>query len=231
MTTSPAQESPRDVFLAGCTAIGEYLHEFGYKYSKSGPHARRKSGDFVFQIRFQSSHHNIAGAGVALWIHGTVLSPRLKKWRESQPLLHRSDFVAGGQIGNLQTNHCWLAWNLADGTKRAEVVSDAIHKIEELAIPYFHRFEDLPALCKLLVDGDLRMMTIDRVVEFFMCFADQSTARKAAANFLQRRPDLDVAYRHAFEQYAEKGLDSKYPSGYAEQLAFASHVFKFGALT
>ena len=196
--TSPRQESPRDVYLAACAFIGAYLEEsYGFKYSKSGPHARG-GGDFTFQISFQSDRNNVSGERVGLWIHGNVWSPRLKKWSESQPLLHPSDGVAGGQIGNLQANHCWLDWDLADAIKRDEVIRDAIRAIEELAFPYFAKFEDLPSLFKLLVNEDLPAMTIDRVVEFLLCFADQSTAWLAAANFLKRRTDLIRAYPAQF---------------------------------
>ncbi len=230
--TPPGQEAPRDVYLAGCASIGWYLEEsFGFKYSKSGPHARRRSGDFTFQISFQSSRHNVPGEHVNLCIHGNVSSARIKKWRESQPLLHPFDYVAGGQIGNLQANHCWLDWELADPGKRDESIRDAIKAIEELAFPYFAKFEDLPPLFELLVKEDLPAMTIDRVVEFLMCFANQSRARLAAASFLKRRPDLVRAYQRDYERYTERGLDSEHPSGYAKQLAFASHAFKFGDLT
>jgi hypothetical protein len=230
--TLPGQESPRDVYSTACASIGAYLDEsFGFKYSKSGPHARRPSGDFTFQISFQSDRNNISGERVGLWIHGNVWSSAIKKWRESQPFLHPSNYVAGGQLGNLQTNHCWLDWDLADATKRDEVIRDAIRAIEELAFPYFAKFENLPALFKLLVDEDFPAMTIDRVVEFLMCYADQSTARLAAVRFLKRRPDLVRGYQRDFERYAERGLDSEHPSGYAKQLAFASHAFKLGDLT
>jgi hypothetical protein len=216
--TAAGQESPRDVYRAACAFIGAYLDEsFGFKYSKSGPHARRKSGDFTFQISFQSDRNNVPGERVGLWIHANVL--------------RRSDYVAGGQLGNLQKNHCWLDWDLADAIKRDEVIRDAIRAIEELALPYFAKFEDLPSLFKLLVNEDFPAMDIDRVVEFLMAFADQSTARLAAASFLKRRPDLVGAYRRDFERYAESGLDSQYPSGYAQKLAFASHAFEFGDLT
>jgi hypothetical protein len=74
-------------------------------------------------------------------------------------------------------------------------------------------------------------MSIDGVVEFLMCFADQPTARLAGANFFKRRPDLVRSYRREFQKYAERGLDWALPSGYAKELAFASHVFRFGDLT
>ena len=217
---------------AACASIGSYLEEaFGFKYSKSGQHARRRSGVFTFEIMFQSDRQNVAGERVGLWIHGIVRSSRIKEWRESQPLLHPSDAVTGGQIGNLQADHCWLDWNLAEPPKRDEVIRDAITAIEELALPYFARFEDLPPLFELLVKEDLPAMTIDRVVEFLKCFADPGTARLAAASFLKRRPDLVRAYQREFERYAERGLASEHPSGYAQQLAFASHAFQFGDLT
>jgi hypothetical protein len=85
-------------------------------------------------------------------------------------------------------------------------------------------------LFESLVNEDLPAMTIDRVVEFLMCFADQSTARLAAASFLERRPDLVRAYQRDYDRYAERGLDSEHPSGYPKELAFASHAFKFGNL-
>ena len=230
--TPAGQQSPRDVYLAACASVGSHLEEsFGFKYSKSGPHARRRSEDLTFQISFQSDRNNVPGERVGLWVHGNVSSSRIKKWRESQSLSHPFNYVAGGQLGNLQANHCWLDWDLADATRRDEVIQDAIRAIEDLAFPYFAKFEDLPSLFELLVNEDLPAMDIDRVLEFLMCFADQSTARLAAQNFLKRRPDLVGAYRRDCERYAECGLDSQRPSGYAQLLAFASRAFSFGDLT
>ena len=216
--TPPGQELPRDVYLAACASIGAHLKEsYAFKYSKSGPHARRKSGDFTFQISFQSDRNNIAGERVGLWIHGNVFQD--------------SEYIAGGQLGNLQEKHCWLDWDLANASRRDDVIRDAIRTIEELAFPYFARFEDLPSLFILLVNQDLPAMSIDLVVKFLMRFADESTARSAAVGFLRRRHDLVGEYRREFKRYLECGLDTQHPSGYAQELAFASHAFKFGDLT
>lgn len=229
--TPPNVEAPRDVYLAACATIAAHFESSGYKFAKSGPHTRKRSGDFTFQIAFQSSHHNVPGEHVRLCIHGTVFSNRLKKWREKQPHLHPSDYVAGGQIGNLQKDHCWIAWELADPNDRDAVIKDAISATERLALAYFALFDDLPTLSSILINDDLPSITIDRAVEFLMCFADQETARAAAASFLQRRHDLVQSYCQEFRNYAERGLDSVQPSGFAKQLAFASHVFHFGNLT
>ena len=230
--TPPGQEAPRNVYLAACAAIGGYLEEsFGFKYAKSGPHARRRSGNFTFQISFQSSRNNIAGEHVVLWIHGNVLSSTMHKWREGHPHLHPSDFVAGGQLGNLQTDHSWLEWDLAEPRKREETIRDASKAIEDLGLSYFAKFEHLPSLFQLLAKEEMPGMTIDHVVNFLMCFADQKTAQSAAANFLKRRPDLLFQYEQSYRRYALDGPESIRPSGYAEQLAVAAHVFRFGDLT
>jgi hypothetical protein len=230
--TPPGQEKPRDVYLAGCASISGHLEEcFGFKYSKSGPHARKRSGEFVFQISFQSNSLNVAGEHVAMWIHGNVLSPKIKKWRQQRPPLHSYDYVAGGQLGNLRVNHAWLEWDLADARQRDEKIRDAIQTIEDIAFPYFARFEDLPSLFQLLVKEELISMTIEAVVEFLMCFADRETAKAAALNFLRKRADLAQAYQQSYQHYAINGLESGRPSGWARQLASASHLFQFGDLS
>jgi hypothetical protein len=228
--TPPGTESPRDVYLSACATIAAAFESSGYQYAKSGPHLRKRSGDFTAQISFQSSHNNVPGEHVCLWIHGTIFSRRIKKWREQQPHVTPSDYVAGGQIGNLQTSNAWLEWELADPNERDSAIDGAISTIKQLAIPYFSLFDDLPSLTSRLIADDFPSMTIDRVIEFLMCFNDQQVARTSAANFLQRRPELIPSYCREFQNYAERGLDSVHPSGCARQLAFASHAFGFGVL-
>ncbi len=228
--TSTAHESPRDVYLCACETIARAFEQSGYKYAKSGPHFRKQSGDFTFQVSFQSSTNNIAGEHVCLWIHGFVFSRRLKRWRKQQGNIHISDFVAGGQIGNLKTNFAWLEWELADPNNRDSAICDAVAAIEGLAIPYFGLFEDIPSLNSHLLDNELPSMEMNRAIEFLLCFSDQQTAKTAASNFLRRRPDLIQSYQQELQNYAERGLNSAHPSGYAKQLAFASHVFGFGDL-
>ena len=229
--TPAGTESPRDVFLSACASIAAAFEPSGYKYAKSGPHFRKRSGGFTFQVSFQSSHNNVAGEHVCMWIHGTVFARRIKKWREQQANVHPSDYVAGGQIGNLQADCAWLEWELADPRNRDSAIADAISTIEQLAFPYFAMFEDLPCLTSRLLAGELPSMPIDRVIEFLLCFNSPQTARTSAAHFLQQRPDLVQSYRRELQNYADRGLDSIHPSGYAKQLAFASHAFEFGDLT
>jgi hypothetical protein len=155
----------------------------------------------------------------------------LEKWRDTYQEITKSDYVAGGQIHNLTDETIASDWNLADPTTRDETIANVVSTIESVALPYFARFDDVAALIDSLVNRDIPSMTIDRVIEFLICFADVETARTAAVNFLQRRPDLVRSYTRDYGRYAERGLDWSHPSGYAKQLAFASHLFGFGNLT
>lgn len=224
-------ESPREVYAAACAEIAAHLSRSGYRFAKSGPHATRRDGDFTYQIRFQSSHDNVAGVTVKLWIHGVVLSKRLENWRSSHPQLRAIDYVAGGQIGNLSDETMWHDWNLADPSTRQSTIDSAVSVIECVALPYFAQFDDLEALLAKLQHSDVPSMPIDRVLEFLMCFADREAAKTAGANFLKRHPNLVNSYSRELQGYADRGLDWSLPSGHARQLAFASHLFDFGDLT
>jgi hypothetical protein len=229
----PSQELPRGVYQAACATIGAHLEKsHGFKYAKSGPRARKRSGDFTFEISFQSDRNNIAGERVGLWIHAHVLSPKLTNWRTTQGFLQPSEAVAGGQIGNLQPDHCWLDWELADPAQRGETVRNAIKLIEQLAIPYFARFKDLPSLIHLLVSEDFPGIEVFCVIEFLLCFADKNTARLAAANFLKRQPRLIPGYYKEMACDLKPEPDWKLPlgMGWTYDLAFASQAFGFGDL-
>lgn len=190
-----------------------------------------KSGDFTHQIAFQSSSRNVAGVLVRIWVSGIVCCKRMERWREQQPRITTSDYVAGGQIHNLIEEPVATDWNLADPATRDETVTSIVSAVELVALPYFSKFDDVDALVELLVKQDIPSMTIDSVIEFLICFAGLETARTAAVNFLERRPDLVRSYSRDYGRYAERGLDWSHPSGYAKQLAFASHLFGFGNLT
>lgn len=224
-------ESPRELYAAACAEIAGHFSRSGYRFAKSGPHATRRHCDFTYQIGFQSSQKNVAGVTVKLWIHGTVFSKRLEIWRSSHPQLRAIDYVAGGQIGNLTADTISHDWNLAAPNTRQSTIDAAISMIEAVVLPYFAQFDDLKALLPKLQHSDVPSMPIDRVIEFLMCFADHQAAKTAGANFLKRHPNLVNSYSRDLQHYADRGLDWSHPSGYARQLAFASHLFDFGDLT
>jgi hypothetical protein len=215
-------ESPRDVYRNACAEIAATLQPLGYRFAKSGPHAQRQEGDFVYRISFQSSNKNVAGQYIALWIHTTVLSKRLEDWRKEQahPLL-TNDWVAGGQIGNLVVPPRWRDWNLAD-ISRAGVIADAIFVIKSIALPYFARFEDIPGVCALLQREGLPAMDTARAIEFLLCYADCTAAEAALNRFFQSRPELLDDYHVHFNEFRRNGLPQVRRTGFAYELAFVT---------
>jgi len=224
-------ETPRDIFASACAQISSRLADSGFRFAKSGPHAARKSGDFTFRVAFQSSHRNVAGAIVKLWINGTVFSKKIEGWRNAYPLLHGADYVAGGPVGNLTANPIFHDWNLADPATRTSVIETATETVLSVAVPYFSQFEDLDGLVAKAQANDIPSMPIDKAVEFLQCFSNSVAAKNAATNFLGRHPNLVSNYVRDFGRYAEYGLEYRRASGYAAQLALASHLFGFGDLT
>lgn len=219
-------QSTREIYLDACVQVGAALAHHGFKYAKSGPHAKRSHGDFQFAIHFQSSVYNSHGSNVALWIHAVVRSKRLSAWRGAQPhALRTDDWVAGGQIGNLRTPHHWLDINLADAASRPATISNAVAAVEALGLPLFEAFEGVPALCDRLVATDLPGMEMPLVVEFLLCFGSASAAEAALQRFFVARADLLVQYHADLERLRRDGLPQVPRGGYAEQLAFATIAY------
>jgi hypothetical protein len=218
-------DSPRSLFLTACAEIAESLSPLGFKFAKSGLHTQRKDGDFIYRVAFQSSHKNIAGQYVALWIHATVWSKRLAEWRSSQPhALGVGDGVAGGQIGNLVRPHGWRDWNLATPTPAA-VIADATSTVHSIALPYFERFADIPSLCALLQREELPAMDTARAIEFLLCFADRLAADSALSAFFRARPDLLADYDTHLQVFRESGLSKVRRTGFAYELAFVTVAY------
>ena len=226
-----AVEAPREVYEESCRRIAEALESDGFRYSKSSQHLTRSSGDFKFRVSFQSSRNNVADEFVALWIHGNVLSPTLKKWRrEHRALRSEFDFVVGGQIGNLRKDAGWLEWNLADQSLREKQIADAVRHIREIIFTYFSIFDDIPTACDALISDDFPASWLIDVVDFLQCFGSPGKAREGASNFLARHADLQGAYGRALERFTAGGIPDRMLSVHAEALAAASIIYDFGDL-
>lgn len=230
--TANSVEVPRAVYLAVCQQIADVLKSDGFSYGRSAQKLTRKTGDFAFQIFFQSSHHNISGELVVLWIHGQVLSPTLKKWRDlHQSLISDSDGLAGGQIGNLLHPASWMEWNLATPASRETEVVDAIGAIRRIAYPYFGMFDNIPHLIERLLLEDIPSFSPTGMLDFIMCFGTPTTARQAAINFLNRHPASRQDYHRALDQFRKDGLPKWYPSKHSEVIARASIIYPFADIS
>jgi hypothetical protein len=223
-----SEEVPRDVYLAGCKEIANALGQDDYIYAKSGPKLYRKYRDFTFQISFQSSRDNIPGELVALWIHGNVFSPTLKKWRMVNPcLLEGSGGVAGGQIGNLAPRHSWMEWNLANPCERCEQIADAVATIKRIVYPFFAMFDDIPGLVRRLVNEDIPTFGPSNVLDFLMCFGSRSDAQQAARGMFQSLPEARERYPAALSRFRAEGLPPYILTIHGEVLAAATIIYGF----
>lgn len=227
-THDGSKATPREVYSAACKKIAAAIVADGYLYVQSGPKLYRKSHDFVFQIIFQSSHRNIQGKLVALWIHGNVISPTLKQWRSANPCLVKgSDGVAGGQIGNLIHPPSWMEWNLAIASKRNKQIADAIATLRRITYPYFAMFDDTPSLITRLVKEDLPSFPPASALDFIMCFGSTTDALRAAQNMLQRLPGANERYPVALARFRREGLPTHTLTNHGEVLAAATLLYGF----
>ena len=209
------------MFLEATARIAGELENEGFKYAKSGPHVTRRNGDLTFKVWFQSSHNNIADQLVCLWIHATVLSGKIKKWRAQQvPPVSDYSYVAGGQIGNLLSNTSWMEWDLANPIRRDSVVADAVATIQRIAIPYFSFFDQPIELRDTLVERDLPSMDIARAIEYLICFHGIEYAQRALVRFLNHRQDLLGDFWRLYREFGDAGLPPRKSSGFAFSLAY-----------
>ncbi len=231
-SSSRSAEAPREVYVAGCQSIATALAADGYTYARSGFTLRRKSREFTFQIRFQSSQNNTPGELVLLWIFARVLSPTLKKWRTAHACLRRgSDHVAGGQIGNLVPNHSWMEWNLAIASERNEQIEDAVATIKRVGYPYFAMFDDTERLVDLLVRESPPSFDPASALDFLMCFASRSKALQAARRMLRELPGAKEKYSVELARFRRDGLPHPTLTAHGEVLAAATIIHGFPDLS
>lgn len=164
-------EPARDVYRNACAAVAAEFQPLGFRYAKSAQRFSRSSGGFVCTVSFQSSHNNIPGRHVRLWMHATVRSKTLETWRAQRlPPALVNDFVAGGMVHRLRGVHAMVEWELAVPTDRAAVIADAIAFVRSDVLPYFELFDTPSDLIACLVKHEVPAFDLQPSVEFSMCF-------------------------------------------------------------
>lgn len=218
-------EDAREVYLASCKAIAESFEGAGYRYAKSGPHFTRRDETFKYQVQFQSSHHNIPGQHVRLWVHAGVSSSRIKKLREAHcPGKMVTDYVAGGMAHRLLASKpSMVEWELADPNTREMTVQDVIAFIDENVLPYFAMFSNPGALVERLAQEDIPALDFPHSLEFALCFSGAAAARRVLERFLKGRSDLLPEIEKAQREGLRRPLVG--PSGYAEQVVFFRQMY------
>jgi hypothetical protein len=198
-------EEPRAVYLAACERVAVALTPEGFRYAKSGPHLTRVRGDWKERVSFQSSHSNVAGEHVALWVHAYLENEKLKEWRQRTPSPFRRDaWVAGGQIGNLHRQHRWIDWDLAEPARREATILDVIREIRETALGYFALVEDVPEVSRKLLEEDVPMISLDSAVDLLLCFVGKDEARAFLRGWRARHADLEDEMKRALADLSSR---------------------------
>ncbi|MER9895685.1 DUF4304 domain-containing protein [Mesorhizobium sp. M0119] len=136
------RELPKQVFIDGCEQISMGFEPIGFRFAKSGPHASCRAGDWTFKISFQSNYLNVGGEYAELVVHASVYSKAIKEWDERSAWpASASDWVAGGQLGNLRTPHHWRTWNIANPHTRQAEIANIVANIQTTVLPLFERFD------------------------------------------------------------------------------------------
>lgn len=215
-------ETPRDVFLGACQSISEAFAKDGFNFHRSSRQLIRTVGQFDHSIAFQSSHNNIAGRHVVLWMYANVRCPELGRWRNLQPHpIRTGNRVAGGMVHLLEEKHAMVEWELADANRRPDTVDDAIAFIRSVILPYLSFFENPSDLVAKLEREAVNAFHIADQIELALCFAGSNAAQRILDRFISERTDLSDSIRRAYDRLARDGFPDYAPSGYADVVAWA----------
>ncbi len=187
-----SDEPPRAVYQNACAQIATAIAPLGFKYAKSKQECKRERLGFGNTISFQSSHSNVRGAHVQLWMHATVSSAVLQAWQAERLTVGMVRPVfAGGMVHLLGSRYAMLEWELADPGDRAATIADAVSFIHEEVIPYFALFERPTELIDYLQSKELPGLWLSESVDFAYCFGDKQKAQGVLNRFVRDHPEFD----------------------------------------
>jgi len=230
---NPNAEPPKDVYKRSCAMIAEAFEPDGYRYFRSGPYFSKKTEDLIFSIWFQANRHNRAGESVEIWVHASVSSRSIKKWRElNTTLVPNSDAVAGGQIGNLNKPYSWMRWDVVDPSTRSKVVADAVDTIRRLAIPFFAAFENPSQMvARLQNDPDVLWMWPPQVFDYLAYHGGSEAVRNAVSQFLAQNPEFEELFELTIKNFRKEDLPKVCTVGkYVDTLAAAIVAYTPGVI-
>jgi|SRR5580704_1174739 hypothetical protein len=239
---------PREIYLAACGQIAEAFVEDGFNYQPRHQRLVRIEGDLTFDIQFQSSRLNAlvnkndepgigkrlvssflpsgelkAYGNITLIAHAVGYSKTFELWQSKQP--HPSGakgLIAGGQIGNLQEKHKWIAYNLANPHTREHRIKLAIQLIRSVGLPYLYAFRHPAKLIERLIDGHLQGFSESGALEYAMCFGSTDQAKKLLQALLREFPEQREEYQDWLERYRKNGVTNVQESRRAPRIARAA---------
>jgi hypothetical protein len=175
-----SNENSREIYLSACENIAGVYLPYGFKYSKSGQHLtlKQKDNEFIYKISFHSSHYNIPGVNIAISVFANILSHKYKKWKlENKNELNLkndvelSEYICGGNIGNLRKERKYLNWNIGKTETREKEMENIIDNINELAIPFFNHFNNIDKIKEGIENNSISyyfVANVDEIVNFYI---------------------------------------------------------------
>jgi hypothetical protein len=219
-----SDEPAKEVYRSACATLASALDRIGFKYTKSKQRCSRQSSGFQQLVSFQSSHYNVSGRHVQLWMHATVESAALQAWRrEHLPNELASAHVAGGMVHLLGTKYALVQWELADPKDRQATIDDAVAFVHSEVLPYFSRFDDVPRLIASLAIEAMPGFDLVPSVEFAYCFGGQAHAQAVLNRFCSDRPDLASSIAAELANPSQATLVR--PGNYAQQVVYLKHRY------
>jgi hypothetical protein len=224
--TAPGAEKPRDVYLDACSRIGAALLSDGFRYLRSKQQLIRDVGRFAHNVSFQSSHDNIAGRHIALWMYAGVRCSALAEWRKIQPHpLRQDDWVAGGMVHLLEMKDAMLEWELANPDQRHRTIDDAVDFIRSVVEPYLNQFDDPELVLSAVQEHPINAFSVGDEIEFACCFGGAGAAQRVLDRFLAESPALHESIRRAVERVTLDGLPEFASTGYADVVAWTQVAY------
>ncbi|WP_322416479.1 DUF4304 domain-containing protein [Mesorhizobium huakuii] len=188
------REPPRQVFLDACCEISSRLKPVGFRFAKSGPHASRRAGDWTFRISFQSNYLNVGGEYVELVVHVSVHNKAIREWDERNGWpANASDWVAGGQLGNLLTPYHWRTWSIANPLTRQAEITNIVANIQATVLPVFERFGTPRELAEQVAETEIPgFMLPEHAVRFVFWQLGRVAAENCMSYWVARLPSPDI---------------------------------------
>lgn len=223
--SSPTADPPAQVYKEACACIAASFAPLGFRYAKSGPRFSRGQGPFTHVVSFQSSAQNVRGQYVALWIHANVFARGLKDWHMRREDPYPTDYIAGAQIGNLETPPAWAEWDLADPMQRDAAILDAIASIRRVVLPFFAHFQTCASALEFVQGGFRPGVEAKPAIELALWQDRRDVAQELLTRYFEQFPARHVEYLRLVNEYRATGIPEYRGS---DVLDLAVATIKFG---
>jgi len=135
----PKDTKPKVIFDYVCERIAEPLKELGFKHRKKEKDVYKSDENFTYRIWFQPDHRG----STSFIVHIAIESEKMALWREVK-YARADNVVFTTRLDNLTARAQVGGWyDVTTLSERERVISEILKQVNEFAIPYFEKFEDV----------------------------------------------------------------------------------------